>query len=213
MGRKFLPLAAKWLQPSAHEVNRDEVNCLPVDNKVKQAILRKRLPSSPPRLLHLDCPADALINFLSAPLPITPDRVAAVVRCENIFAIPSADTLARYFVQKQLCLQFLALILSLETSILTTDEMVGNLQPSDHKVRLTALTQWSIQTRLGTEAFFKEAFHRTILLHLQLRHESLRHQTSHTVYSKLMGLEPLICSTLFFFPSDTTPGLLDLYQN
>ena len=97
------------MQLSAHEVNRDEINGLPVDNKVKQAIFRKGLPPSPLRLFHLDCPADALKNFLSASLPITPDRIAAVVSYENIFAVLSADTLARYFVQKQLCLQFLIL--------------------------------------------------------------------------------------------------------
>ena len=61
--------------------------------------------------------------------------------------------------------------LGIETSILTTDKVVGNLQPSDHMIRLTALTQWSIQTRLGTEDFQKK-------LSLNRKAEALSRQQS-----------------------------------
>ena len=48
--RRFLPLIVKWLQPTASEVKLEELRLLPVNAKIKQAILQKKNPPQLPRL-------------------------------------------------------------------------------------------------------------------------------------------------------------------
>ena len=145
-----------------------------------------------------------------APIPSAPDRIAKVLRSETVFSVPSADTQAKYFEKKQLCLRYLATIMSLETSILATDELVGNLPASDIKIQLAAATQWHIQTRLTCEILFKKALRRTVL-HLQLRHEALANRKRNPLYVKLMNAEPSICDTLF--PQEDTSFCLDQFKD
>ena len=210
---KVLPLFSEWLHPSpeaAFNNKKEQLKKIAPSQVTLQAITAKRSPTFPPPLIHLTNHADPLISFLQAPLPLSAAACSPLRKAAQLFSDPTPYSLAMYADYKHRALDLLSQILAAEAQLAGLNSLIEEGPTTEHKNKLRSVSAWSTFIRSSLEAKLKDTLRTLSLLHLQLRHEALDKQSSASVYSQLMNVEPFI--SIHLFHQDNTSQVLDAFK-
>ena len=206
----IIPYLMTWLGNNLSALKRDHLDKLPLDSKIKNTLSAKKQPAIHYKFCRLENPADPLLSYLLAPVPFSPGDLVDIPRAASTFCSPNIDTLAKFVWYKHCCLNILSQLVlqdALSTTLTSWADMKLPITP--RILEAGGLCGHLVHSLLAS---LQEKLRITLLLHIQLRQEALRGQTSSSVYLQLLNCVPLL--DVHIFPKEATLlSLLDTFKD